>query len=177
MKEKIKNIKKIGVLGGTFDPPHIGHLNISIIALKRLKLNKLIWVVAKKNPLKKNPYLSTNMRIKLSKNITKSNKKIFVKYLDHKVKSSYTFKVLNYLKKNNKKNKLFFLIGADNLINLHKWKKWQKITKIAKIVIFARASHSNKLLDSTALKKLEKNQWMYLNEKKVNISSSLIRNF
>ena len=125
MKEKIKkNINKIGILGGTFDPPHIGHLNISIIALKRLKLNKLIWIVAKKNPLKKNPYLSANMRIKLSKNITQNNKKIFVKYLDNKVKSSYTFKVLNYLKKNNKKNQLFFLIGADNLINLHKWKKW-----------------------------------------------------
>jgi len=48
-----KNIK-VGILGGTFDPPHIGHLHISKIALKKLKLNKLIWVITKKNPLKKN---------------------------------------------------------------------------------------------------------------------------
>jgi len=45
---------KIGILGGTFDPPHIGHLNISLEAVKRFQLNKVIWLVTKKNPLKKN---------------------------------------------------------------------------------------------------------------------------
>jgi len=177
----IKKIKKkffkIGILGGTFDPPHIGHLNISKIAIKKLKLNKLIWTVTKKNPLKKNPYLSIAMRIKLSKSITKNNKKILVKNLDNKVKSSHTFNVLNYLKKYNKKNNLFFLIGADNLINFHKWEKWEKIPKLAKIVVFARPNYSKKAFGSVALKILKKNEWMYINEKKVNISSSLIRNF
>ena len=48
-----KKIKKIGILGGTFDPPHKGHLEISKIFIKKLELNKLIWVVAKKNPFKK----------------------------------------------------------------------------------------------------------------------------
>jgi len=51
-----KNHAKIGILGGTFDPPHKGHLYISKIALKKLKLNKLIWIVTKKNPLKRQPY-------------------------------------------------------------------------------------------------------------------------
>ena len=45
---------KIGILGGTFDPPHIGHLNISLEAVKRFQLNRVIWLVTKKNPLKKN---------------------------------------------------------------------------------------------------------------------------
>ena len=45
---------KIGILGGTFDPPHIGHLNISLEATKRFQLNKVLWLVTKKNPLKKN---------------------------------------------------------------------------------------------------------------------------
>ena len=58
-----KKYNKIGILGGTFDPPHKGHLYISKIALKKLKLDKLIWVVTKKNPLKKRPYLSLKNRI------------------------------------------------------------------------------------------------------------------
>jgi len=57
--------KKIGILGGTFDPPHKGHLHISLIALRKLKLNKIIWVVTKKNPLKKKPLLSIKKRILL----------------------------------------------------------------------------------------------------------------
>ena len=54
MKKNIKkNYKKIGILGGTFDPPHIGHLNISKLALKKLKLKKVIWIITKQNPFKK----------------------------------------------------------------------------------------------------------------------------
>ena len=70
-----KKNSKIGILGGTFDPPHKGHLYISKIALKRLKLNKLMWIVTKKNPLKRKPYLSTKVRINLSKEMVKKEKK------------------------------------------------------------------------------------------------------
>ena len=74
-----KNIK-VGILGGTFDPPHIGHLHISTIALKKLRLNKLIWAVTKRNSLKKRPYLKISTRIKLSKIITNGERKIFVNH-------------------------------------------------------------------------------------------------
>ena len=53
MKASKKRFKKIGILGGTFDPPHNGHLEISKVAIKKLKLSELIWAVTKKNPLKK----------------------------------------------------------------------------------------------------------------------------
>jgi len=173
-----KNYNKIGILGGTFDPPHIGHLLISKIALKKLKLDSLMWIITKHNPLKQKPYLSTKTRIQLSKNITKSQKKIFVKYLDDKIKSKNTFDLLKYLRKKNKKIKLFLLIGADNLIKFHKWKKWKKIPELAKIIVFARSNYSIKALNSIASKKLKKKDWMYINsKKKMNISSSLIRKF
>ncbi len=172
-----KNYTKIGILGGSFDPPHVGHLHISKIALKKLELDILIWIITKRNPLKQKPYLSTKTRIKLSKDITKSQKKIFVKYVDDKIKSKNTFDLLNYLKRKNRKIKLFFLIGADNLIKFHKWDKWKKIPKIAKIVVFARTNYSTKALNSIASKKLKKSDWMYINSKKMNISSSLIRKF
>ena len=172
-----KNYKKIGILGGTFDPPHKGHLYISKFALKKLKLGKLLWVVTKKNPLKKKPYLSTKIRIKLSKNITKKEKNIFVMYLDSKIKSSNTYNLLSYLKKKNRNAELFFLIGADNFTKFYKWQNWKKIPKLAKIAIFPRQNYSLKSLSSNFLKRLNKNDLIYMNSKKINISSSLIRKF
>ena len=172
-----KNYNKIGILGGTFDPPHRGHLYISKIALKKLKLNKLIWAVTKKNPLKRKPYLNTKIRIKLSKKITEREKKIFVRYYGDKIKSNNTFDLLNYIKKKNQKTKLYFLIGADNLVKFHKWYNWKKIPKLAKIVVFARENYSIKSINYLASKSLKKKDWLYINSKKVNISSSLIRKF
>ena len=171
-----KNIK-IGILGGTFDPPHIGHLHISKIALKKLKLNKLIWSITKKNPLKKKPYLKIKTRIKLSKKITNKEKKIFVRYFDDKIKSTNTFDLLNHMKRKQKKTKLYFLIGADNLIKFHKWKNWKKIPKLAKIVVFPRDNHLIRKNKYIVLKRLKKKDLIYINSKKVNISSSLIRKF
>jgi len=121
-----KNYNKIGILGGTFDPPHIGHLHISKIALKKLRLDAVIWVITKQNPLKQKPYLNTKTRMSLSKNMTGSQKKIFVGYFDDKIKSRNTFDLLNFLKKKNKKIKLFFFkffliclakIGVENKLS------------------------------------------------------------
>ena len=91
-----KNYNKIGILGGTFDPPHKGHLYIAKIALKKLRLNKLMWIVTKKNPLKQKPYLNIKTRIKLSKEISRKERKIFVKYFDDKIRSKNTFALLNF---------------------------------------------------------------------------------
>ena len=76
MNKNKKKHTKIGILGGTFDPPHKGHLYISKVALKKMRLKKVLWAVTKKNPLKNKPYLKIKERIKLSKQIVKKNKKI-----------------------------------------------------------------------------------------------------
>ena len=171
-----KNIR-VGILGGTFDPPHMGHFYISKIALKKLKLNKLLWAVTKKNPLKKKPHLSIKTRIRLSKKITNKEKKIFVFHFDDKIKSIDTFNLLKHIKSKQKKTKLYFLIGADNLIKFHKWNNWKRIPELAKIVVFPRENclfRKNKYIVSKGLKKSD---LIYINSKKVNISSSLIRKF
>ena len=100
-----------------------------------------------------------------------------MQFLDAKIKSKSTYDLLFYIKKREKRKKIFFLMGADNLISLHKWEKWKKIPELAKIVVFARQSYSSKALHSIASKKLKKSDWIYVNSKKVNISSSLIREF
>ena len=177
LKLSKKKYSKLGILGGTFDPPHKGHLYISKVALKKLKLNKIIWLITKQNPLKTKPYLNIKTRKKLAKKIVKKEKKIFIESLDNKVKSSNTYKLLRYLKNKNKKTKLFFLIGADNLVKFHKWYNWKKIPKIAKIIVFPRKDYSLDNINSIALKNLEKKDWIYIKTKKINISSSLIRKF
>ena len=176
MKKTFKkgNIK-IGILGGTFDPPHIGHVKICKIALKKFNLQNIFWVVDRQNPFKKKPKFNHKTRILLSKKILKSHKQIFVKNFSKNKSFKNTYKLLNFIKKNNKKNDLFFLMGADNLINFHKWQNWKKIPNLARLIIFARPKFSNKALKSVASKKLKKKSWSYVKFTKINISSSKLR--
>ena len=89
--------KYIGLLGGSFDPPHIGHLGISKIAIKKLKLKKIYWVVTKKNPFKNKPFYSIDQRLRKAKKLTKSNKKIQVAYFDEIIGSSRSIDTIYYL--------------------------------------------------------------------------------
>ena len=94
--------KKIGLLGGSFDPAHKGHLSISKIAIKKLKLKKIYWVITKKNPFKNKTFYSLDERIEYSKKITRTQKKIKIIYLDNIIKSSRIVDVINYfIKKEN----------------------------------------------------------------------------
>ena len=89
--------KTIGLLGGTFDPAHKGHLAITKIAIKKLKLSRVLWVITKKNPFKDNPYFSLYQRLKKAKQLTKGIKKIQVIHLDKRVNSSRSINIINYL--------------------------------------------------------------------------------
>ena len=136
-----------------------------------------MWIVTKKNPLKRKPHLNIKIRIKLSKKVIEKEKKIIIRCFDDKIKSNNTFNLLKYIKKKNQERKLYFLIGADNLVKFHKWNNWKKIPDLAKIVVFARQNYSIASLNSIASKKLNKKDWIYVNSKRMNISSSLIRKF
>ena len=96
--------------------------------------------------------------------------------MDNKIKSSNTFNLLKHIKKN-QSAELFFLIGSDNLVKFHKWKNWKKIPQLARVVVFPRQNYSIVSLNSVALKSFKKKDWIYINIKRVNISSSLIRKF
>tara|TARA_B100000029_G_scaffold332163_1_gene324394 strand:+ start:670 stop:1218 length:549 start_codon:yes stop_codon:yes gene_type:complete len=174
MKASKKSLKKIGVLGGTFDPPHIGHLEISKVAVKKLKLSELIWAITKKNPLKKRPYFSLKKRIFLSKKITSKINKIKVKSFDKLIKSSKTINLIKHIKKHNN-SKIFFLMGSDNLIKFHRWHKWKEIAELCKIVVFPRTGYVKKTLTCKAVRSLENQKILFMRLKKIDISSSKIR--
>ena len=106
---------KIGILGGSFDPAHKGHLAISNEAYKRFKLKKIIWAITKKNPLKNDSNKNLLDRIKDCKKIIRNKQFIQVKFYENLIKSNKTINLINHLSKN-KKNEIFFFMGADKLI-------------------------------------------------------------
>ncbi len=174
---KIKNkkrIKNIGLLGGSFDPPHKGHVAISTKAKEKFKLDFIIWAITKKNPFKKKHSLTLTQRIKLSKKITKFKKFIKINYYEDKIKSNKTNDLINHLKKENSIN-IFLIIGADNLIKFHKWHKWKLISQKCNILVFDRLGYKLKALKSIAFKDLKQKNLRFINFKKVNISSSKLR--
>ena len=171
----MKSIKnKIGILGGTFDPPHKGHLAISKEASKKFKLKKVIWAITKKNPFKKQSTADVSMRMKYCKKIIGNIKFIKVKFYEEIINSNKTINLINYLTKNNK-DEIYFLMGADNLINFHKWHKWKKISQKCRIIVFDRHGYKKRSLNSTSFKRLDHKNFKFIEFNKVNISSSQLR--
>ena len=165
---------KIGVLGGSFDPAHVGHLAISKKALKEYKLKKIIWAITLKNPLKKRNNTSISDRIKSCRKIIKTNNFIEIKFYEKIIKSNKTIDLINHLKKTSN-SEIYFLMGADNLINFHKWYKWKIISQKCKIVVFDRHGFKKKSLNSITFKRFSKKNLKFIKFNKVNISSSQLR--
>ena len=166
--------KYVGLLGGSFDPAHKGHLGISKIAIKKLKLKKIYWVITKKNPFKNKTFYSLEERVKYAKKISRTQKKIQTIYLDNIIKSSRVIDVVNYfIKKKNIKN-IYFIIGSDNLIRFHKWKSWKKIVKLVKLIVFSRRGYDRKGMKSMVVKNF-KNKIIFIKTKHIEISSTQLK--
>ena len=183
-------MKRIGLLGGSFDPPHKGHLYISLEAKKMLQLDEVWWLVTPQNPLKIEKPATYQERLKNCKKISKNNP-IFIKEIEKRIDSKYTYQTLDYLMNHYSNIKFFWLMGADNLINFHKWQKWKQIFKEISIVVFKRHGYNVKALKSISHKKffnykvvsspINKNRfnnlpsWTLINNKEIRISSTEIR--
>ena len=174
-QDKLGNKKKIGILGGTFDPAHKGHIKISKEAKKRYGLSNIIWTITDKNPFKLKSKQNLKDRIEYAKKINSKNKFIKVKFYENIIKSNRTIDLIKYLKKKNKNTDIYFIMGADNLINFHKWKKSNLISSNCNILVFDREGYKAKSLKSLGFKKYNKKGLEFVKFKKVNISSSQLR--
>ena len=142
----------IGLLGGSFDPPHEGHVHITKLALKIFNLSKVWWLVCPENPIKSVTPSDLNSRFFASKKIMK-HPSVVITDLERKFKTKYTFQTLIKLKKLYPSTKFVWLMGADNLINFHHWKNCDWIMKNIPVGVLARPEEQIKAgLSRTAIK-------------------------
>jgi nicotinate-nucleotide adenylyltransferase len=175
LENKLKPKKiKIGILGGTFDPAHKGHLAISKKAKKKFELKNIVWAITKKNPFKSESKSNLRSRIQFAKKLIGKNDYIKVKFYEEKIGSNRTVDLIDHLSKD-KKNEVYFIMGADNLINFHKWYKWKSIIKKCNILVFNRQGYKAKSLKSVTFTRTNKKSLIFVNFNKVNISSSQLR--
>ena len=167
--------KAIGILGGSFDPPHKGHVEISKISLKKLNLKKIYWVITKKNPFKNKAFFSLKERMEKSTKSLKKFKDMNVLYLDDKIKSSRMINIINYFRITRNQKNLYLILGSDNLLNFHKWTSWKNIVKLTKLVVFSRKGYDKQSKESLVVKYINKKNIIFINNKLINVSSSIIK--
>lgn len=166
---------KIGLLGGSFNPAHFGHIHISLQAKKYLGLNQIWWVPTKQNPFKDN-FNNFKDRVDNCQKITKNYPQIFVKNSEAKISSVYSIDLIKKLMRNYPNHQFFWIMGADNLIKFHQWKNWQEIIKLIPLIVINRGNLFYQAIKSRGFlfaKKL--NKCHFLKIKKIDISSTQIR--
>jgi nicotinate-nucleotide adenylyltransferase len=133
---------RIGLFGGTFDPPHEAHVAASLLAMKRLKLDRIWWLVTPGNPLKNtNGLAPLKDRIGAARKIT-DHPRIDVTGLEAVINTRYTYDTLLWLKARCPRVRFVWLMGADNLRSFHRWQRWREIAKLVPIVVVDRLGPS-----------------------------------
>lgn len=172
-------MKRYGMMGGTFNPIHLAHLYIAYEAKEVLNLDKVIFMVAGNPPHKKN---TTIIDCKYRYNMVKKAIESYDDFVisDYEIKKngySYTYETLKYLKGNEGKIEIFFIAGADSLMDIEKWKNTDLVLKNCTFVAFNRGEYSKDILECQKRKLEEKYDAniVLLDIANIDISSSMIR--
>jgi len=181
---------RIGLFGGTFDPPHQAHLAAALLALKRLRLDRVWWLVTPGNPLKNTRGLAPLAnRIAAARALT-SHPRIDISGLEAVIKTRYTYDTISWLLARCPGVRFVWIMGADNLRSFHRWQKWDKIAKLVPIVVidrlgpslYAAASPAGNVLarvripehDAATLPDRKPPVWAYLHGLKSPLSSTAL---
>lgn len=130
--------QRIGVMGGTFNPPHAGHALISRTALRRLRLDQLWWVVTPGNPLKFHnglPEIEVRMR---ESRVLARDQRMRVTGFEQKLGTPYTAATLAFLRRRYPGVRFVWIMGADNLAGFHRWQDWRRIAETMPIAVVDR---------------------------------------
>ena len=129
--------QRIGILGGSFDPPHLGHLHISRAALRRFGLDQVWWLVTPGNPLKTRGPAPMGQRMEAARALVK-HPRIHVTDFEAHVGTRYTAETIDALHDRYHGVDFTWLMGADNLAQFHKWENWQGIMMSVRVGVVAR---------------------------------------
>jgi nicotinate-nucleotide adenylyltransferase len=186
------NGMRIGLLGGSFNPPHAAHRAISLFAIKRLKLDRVWWLLTPGNPLKDTGRLhDLAERADAAQKIADSPR-IDISCLEAVIGTRYTVDTIIHLRRRVSGVHLVWIMGADNLAQFHRWKDWRRIASEVPIAVIDRPPQSFRALAAPAAQalaryRLPENQatrltdqhapaWVFLTGMKLNLSSTGLRN-
>ena len=186
------NGMRVGLLGGSFNPPHAAHRAISLFALKRLKLDRVWWLVTPGNPLKDHDGLrDLDARAEAAQKMA-GDPRIDVSCLESVIRTRYTVDTISYLRRRASGLRFVWIMGADNLAQFHRWQNWRRIASEVPIAVIDRPPQSFRALAAPAAQalaryRLPENQagrladqhtpaWVFLTGMKLNLSSTGLRN-
>jgi nicotinate-nucleotide adenylyltransferase len=145
--------QRVGLLGGSFNPAHEGHLHISREALRRLKLDALWWLVSPQNPLKPSSDMAPlKKRVARAKALA-DDPRIIVTSPEKKLKTRYSIDTVRALKELFPDTRFVWIIGADNMAQIHKWHSWRSLFRTLPIAVLARPSYSFGALSGRAARR------------------------
>lgn len=183
---------RIGLLGGSFNPPHAAHRAISLFALKRLQLDRVWWLVTPGNPLKDTGALhDLHERMEAARAVA-NDPRIDVSCIESVIGTRYTVDTLRALRLRCPGLRFVWIMGVDNLAQFHRWQKWREIAANMPIAVIDRPPQSGRGLAATApqalwrtriperaaatLADLRPPAWVFLSGLKLNVSSTGLRN-
>jgi nicotinate-nucleotide adenylyltransferase len=184
--------QKIGLFGGTFDPPHQAHLAACLLAMKRLGLDAVWWMVTPGNPLKDTRHLAPlAQRIAAVRAMTR-HPRIHVTGFEADIGTRYTYDTIAYVRARCPDVKFVWIMGADNLRSFHRWEKWRGIANLVPIAVVDRLGPSLYASQGVAGQALARGRlreenaralpnrkppaWVFLHGLKSPLSSTALRN-
>jgi nicotinate (nicotinamide) nucleotide adenylyltransferase/ribosome silencing factor RsfS/YbeB/iojap len=144
--------RRIGLLGGSFNPAHGGHLHVSLLALKHLALDQIWWLVSPQNPLKPVEGMAPfTVRLGRARRVAAAHPRIIVSDMEDRLgPSRYTADTLAALRRRFPRARFVWLMGSDNLLQIPHWERWTGIFKAVPVAVFDRPSYSLKALSGLA---------------------------
>ena len=139
--------QRIGLFGGSFNPPHSGHLHVAETALKRLKLDWIYWLPARGNPLKQAPAKFYD-RVHAVRQLIGHHPRMFVSDFEHWANVTYTVDVLGHFMRHCPNADFVWLMGADSLQNFHDWRNWQQVAETLPVCVVSRPGAGPRALRS-----------------------------
>jgi nicotinate-nucleotide adenylyltransferase len=132
--------RRIGLLGGSFNPPHAGHVHLSRVARRMLKLDTVWWLISLGNPLKPNPPPPVAARLRMAADITRNDLHIIPTDLEERLGTRYTIDTVCALQRQFPETDFVWICGSDIASEIHRWKNWQTLIKAIPFICVARGA-------------------------------------